>query len=425
LSNVPHSDKKASGNIASPFTSIITYKNYRFFWTGSCTEHLGEWMEITALLWLINQMTGSPFMATLLITLRYLPMVVFAFVGGIVADRINRRNLLIYALTAACISSILMAALVQAGAVQVWQLFLYSILTGIFTSFNHPARSTLLPNLVKREHFLNAITWDNASVMVSRILGGPIAGLILGLFSTTSILGINGTAAVLGLRVVGILTAILLLSRIQIPSVVIEARKESPLNNLLEGFRYIGQNKGILTQVFLYLLPIFVNNSYTGLLPYFATDILHVGPDLYGVMNAAPGVGSVIAILIVASFVTIRRKGLVLSIAGILQGLSLIIFVFSPGYILALLLLVMAGAFSTAFMTLNNTIVQEMASDKVRGRVMSLREVAMGLGPAGSLISGYIANLLSVTIALGVTGGIAVVLLLTIMMVFHRKWYMA
>ena len=379
--NVPHPDKKASGMIASPFTSIIAYKSYRFFWTGSCAEHLGEWMETTALLWLVNQMTGSPFMATLMITLRFLPMVVFAFIGGIVADRINRRNLLIYALTAACVLSILMAALVQTGQVQVWHLMLYSIFAGIYTSFNHPARSTLLPNLVKREHFLNAITWDNASVMVSRMLGGPIAGLILGLFSTMPLLGINGTAFVMGLRAVGILTAIFLVSRIHIPSVVIEARKESPFHNLLDGFRYIGQNKSILTQVFFYLLPVFVNNSYTGLLPYLATDVLHIGPDLYGVMNAAPGVGSVIAVFIVASFVTIRRKGLVLLITGILQGLSLIFFVFSPAYMLALLLLVFAGAFTTAFMTLNNTLIQELTTDKLTGPGYVFTRSHNGFGP--------------------------------------------
>jgi MFS transporter, DHA1 family, staphyloferrin A biosynthesis exporter len=423
LTKVPHPDKTAKGNIASPFTSLITYKSYRFFWFASCSEHLGEWLEITALLWLINQMTGSPFLATLMITLRYLPMVVFAFVGGIIADRISRRNLLIYALIAALTAAILMAVLVQSGSVQVWHLMLYSAFAGVYTSFNHPARNTLVPNLVKREHFLNAITWDNASVMVSRILGGPIAGLILGLFNNVPILGLNGTTAVIILRAVGVFAAILLVSKIQLPSVTIEARKESPFSNLLEGFRYIGKNKAILTQVFLYLLPIFVNNSYTGLLPYFATDVLHVGPDLYGVMNAAPGVGSVIAILIVASFVTIRRKSLILAIAGIMQGLSLVLFIFSPAYLVVLLLLVFSGGFSTAFMTLNNTLIQEMVNDKVRGRVLSLREVAMGLGPAGSLVSGYIAGILSVTAALGISGGVVIALLVAILMLFNRKWY--
>jgi MFS family permease len=399
--------------LARTFTSVVFYRNYRLLWMGSWTEHLGEWMETTALLWLLNQMTHSPFLGTLLVTLRYLPMAVFAFIGGIVADRLNRRLLLIYALSASAVLSIALAVIVHAGFVRPWHLLVYSALTGIVTSFNHPARNTLVPNLVEKEHYLNAITLDNASVTASRIIGAPLAGFIIGMAGTTPVLGMRG---------VGALLAIVWLSWLRAPATPRDAKKNTPISNLVEGIHYVGENRAVLTQVLLYLLPFFITNAYTGLLPYFATDNLHIGPDLYGILNAAPGAGALLATFPLAALTNLRRRGLILLLGGIAQGAGLIFFAFSSFYPLSLFLLVFVGAANTVFMTLNNTTIQEMITDQMRGRVMSLREVSMGLGPSGSLISGGIAGILGVPSALGVTGGIAIVVLLSIIIALPWTW---
>jgi len=391
---------------ARTFTSIVLYRNYRLVWMGSWTEHLGEWMETTALLWLLNQMTNSPFMGTLLVTLRFAPLLIFAFVGGIAADRLNRRLLLIYALLASALLSLAMAGLVHFGFVRPGHLLVYSVLSGLIIGFNHPARQTLMPNLVKKEHYLNAITLDNASVTASRIIGGPLAGFII---------SFAGTTPVLGLRGVGALLAIFWLSWVHAPITPPEAKKKTPLSNLVEGIRYIGQHRAVLTQVLLYLLPFFVTNSYTGLLPYFATNNLHIGPALYGILNAAPGAGALLATFVLAAVVNLRRKGIILLFGGIAQGVGLIFFAASSFYPFSLLMLAFVGAANTIFMTLNNTIIQEMITDEVRGRVMSLREVSLGLGPSGSLISGAIAGVVGVPLALGFTGGLCITVLLIIL----------
>jgi MFS family permease len=177
----------------------------------------------------------------------------------------------------------------------------------------------------------------------------------------------------------------------------------------------------VLMQVLLYLLPFFVTNAYTGLLPSYSTDVLFIGPDLFGVINAAPGVGAVLVVLVLASFVNVQRKLFLLVMAGIFQGIVLFVFAFSPGYLLSLLLLIVLGGTGTMFMILNNTIIQEMLPDNVRGRVMSLREVAHGLGPSGSVVSGFIANLLTVSVALGITGGISIVVLAGILLAIPRS----
>ena len=399
------------GIFARAFTSIVLYRNYRLLWMGSWTEHLGEWMETTALLWLLNQMTNSPFMGTLLVTLRFVPLLLFAFVGGIVADRVNRRLLLIYALLASALLSFGMAGLVHWGHVRPWHLLVYSAISGLISGFNHPARNTLLPNLVKKEHFLNAITLDNASVTASRILGAPMAGFIV---------AFAGTTPVLGLRGVGALLAILWLSWVRAPATPPEAKRDTPLSNLVEGIRYVGRRRDVLTQVLLYLLPFFVTNSYTGLLPYFAANNLHVGPGLYGILNAAPGAGALLATFTLAALVNLRRKGLILLLGGIAQGVGLIFFAVSSFYSLSLFMLAFVGASNTVFMTLNNTTIQEMITDRVRGRVMSLREVSLGLGPSGSLITGAIAGILGAPLALGFTGGFSITVLLSIWMLLPQ-----
>ncbi len=158
-------------------------------------------------------------------------------------------------------------------------------------------------------------------------------------------------------------------------------------------------------------------------MPYFATNNLHIDSDLYGIMNAAPGAGALMATFVLASFVNFRRKGLVLLLGGIAQGASLILFAFAPVYLLSVILLVVVGGANTVFLSLNNTIIQEMIPDGVRGRVMSLREVSSGLGPAGSLISGAIADTAGVPLALGTAGGIAIAVLLGILLALPQtRW---
>jgi MFS family permease len=191
-----------------------------------------------------------------------------------------------------------------------------------------------------------------------------------------------------------------------------QAKKNSPLHNLVEGLQYVGKHKDVLTQVLLYLLPIYVMNSYTGLLPYFATDVLHVGPGLYGLLSASSGIGALLVTFYLASFKNYGRMRSTLLFGGMAQGLALIAMAFSSHYLLALFVLIFIGAAGTVFMTLNNTIIQQLVTDQIRGRVMSLREVAFGLGPSGSLISGAVAGSLGVPVALIIAGVISLAVLI-------------
>ena len=396
-----------SGFFRRTFPAVYLYRDYRLLWMGSWTEHMGEWMETVALLWLLHQMTASPLMGTLMVALRNLPTVIFAFIGGIVADRVNRRTLLMWSLLASAAISGVTAWLVYSGLIQPWHILMNAALAGVVTSFNHPARHTLVPNVVRKEHLLNAVTLDSGSVTASRIIGAPLAGFIMGFA--------GGTTPVLGLKAVGALLAMVWLSFINVPPTPAESRKKSPFDNFVQGMRYVGERRDVLTQVLLYLLPYFVTNTYTGMLPYFATNVLHVGPELYGFLNAAPGAGALSATLILASLGNLKRKAFILLLGGICQGVAMVLFAISPFFVLSLFLLYLVGGSNTVFMTLNNTVIQEMITDQMRGRVMSLREVSSGVGPAGSIVSGRIAEVIGGPWALAIAGTFSIIVLASIL----------
>lgn len=381
------------------FTSVRLYRNFRLVWMGNATEHLGEWMETAALLWLVNQLTHSPFMLVLVGSFRHLPLIVFPFIGGVVADRVNRRNMLIVTLLASAFLSLALAFLVITKTVAIWHIMIIALLGGVVTSFNHPARQTMVPNLVKREHYLNAMTLDNGAVMSSRVIGTPIAGYII---------HIAGTTPVFGLRAVGALLAIFWLLWVKLPPTPAEAKRRAPFQSLIDGLSYVKGNKPVLAQVLLYLLPYFVNNSFTNLLPIFATDVLKVGATEYGFMQAAPGLGALISIFALASLRSgFQRKGLLLLIAGVFQGGLVILFAYAPWFALAIPILVLIGMANNMFMTLNNVVIQELVSDQVRGRVLALREVAFGIGPSGSIFAGAVAEISTVPFAISLAGLIA------------------
>ena len=373
----------ADATIWQRMFASVRYKNYRLLWMGSCTEHIGEFMELAALLWLTNEISGSPFILTLVGASRFMPLVIFSAVGGVVSDRMNRKTLLAISLLAGAVLSLILGILVVTGLIVIQHIILIALLFGVTTSFNHPARAAIVPNLVEKKHLLNAVSLDTASVMAARVLAMPIAGIVI---------AVAGVVPIFFLRAIGALIAILWLSRVNVPPTPPEAITLNPWKNLIEGLRYVAGYGVVLTLVLLYLLPQFANQTYTNLLPIFAVDIFKVGASGYGYLQAAPGLGSVASLIFLASLGTGKHKGRLLFAAGMFLGMALIAFGMTSWYFFSLCLLIIIGGMATAFMALSTTLIQGVIPDRMRGRVMSLREISFGLGPAFSLIFGMIAE---------------------------------
>ncbi|MBI2304887.1 MAG: MFS transporter [Chloroflexi bacterium] len=373
----------------------LRYKDYRWMWLGSITEHAGEWAELTAISWLVLDITGSPFWLGLVAFARSGPRLVFPLIGGVVADRINRRNLLMSTLVAFSFLSVILAALVLTHQVQVWQIFLLVLLGGIAQCFNHPARATILPNLVPRQDLVNAVSLDMASVTGSRIFGPPLAGLFIGTF------GISG---VLGVRALGALVTLIMLLFIDTPLTPFSARKASVLQNFSESTSYLKSNSFVFFLITLWVIPFLLVMPYVALLPVFARDILKVGPEGYGLLMGAPGLGAIVGVFTLASIRDFRRKGQLIFACGVALGVFLLSFAFSKWFALSLFMVFIAGGTNAVYQATNNSLLQLNIPDALRGRIMSFREVATGMEPLGNLVLGAGAELMGAPLALGIQG---------------------
>lgn len=267
----------------------LRYRNFRLVWLGSVTEHTGEFMEIAAILWLVNELTHSPLWLTVVGSARFISMIFFPLVGGVVADRVNRRKLLIVALTVSALLSTLLAVLAFTRIINLTHLIVISLLGGVAMSFNHPARQTIVPNLVNKEHLLNAISLDTLSVHMSRATGTFFVGYLIVLM---------GIWPIFIIRAVGALISISLLTQARVPDTPSTSRTETPWQNLVQGFRYLKSSPLILILVLLYALPYMAQNTYITFLPVFANDILDVGAVGYGYLQGAPGVGAIIFVIL-------------------------------------------------------------------------------------------------------------------------------
>jgi MFS family permease len=389
----------------------LRYRDFRLVWLGSVTEHVGEFMETAAVFWLVNQLTHSPLMLTVIGSARFAPMVLFPIVGGIVADRINRRNLLVMSLVGSGLLSLFLSIFTWMELTQVWHIIVVCLLSGVAMSFNHPARQAILPNLVEKDHLLNAVSMDFFSVQGARMAGMAIAGYL--------ILAV-GLWPIFLLRTVGCAMAIFWLGLAHVPPTPVTSQGKTSRQNLMEGFGYLRSNSTVLILVILYLIPWLTGNTFASFLPVVCSDVLRVGAVGYGYLQASPGVGSLIALVALTFFTYSRRKPTLLVGSGLVMGLGLIAFASSIWVPLSYFSLVVVGAMQMVFTAVNTTVIQGMVHDQFRGRIMSWREVAFGLGPTGSIVFGAIAQITGVQISMGILGAATLVPMLLVLPLIPR-----
>jgi len=387
-----------------PFTSL-RYRNYRLFWFSSWAEHTGQYLELAAVLWLVHGMTGSPLILSLVGMSRYVPPIIFGYMGGILADRWDRRMMLVVALAWMGFFSMSLSILAYSGLLKVWHIVVICLLQSSAVSFNHPARQSIIPNLVKKEHLLNVIALNQFSVMGSRFVGMVAAGYLLAHIDVVP---------VIAARAAGNIFAILCLLLAKVPATPGTAKKKTHLRNLVEGLEYIRSNKIVLSLAALYLIPQFVTITAISLMPAFAKEILHIGAEGYGWLNGALSIGAFAATVIMASLYDFRHKGVLLLSAGMLMGIALLGFSLSPWFVLSLFFLLITGYMSTTFRSVNTTTIQTIIPDEMRGRVMSLRDVTKGLGSAAVLIAGAVGEWAGVPVAIGMLGVLAFTVFLLI-----------
>jgi MFS family permease len=364
--------------------SAFHHPNYRLYFAGQSISLIGTWMQIVAQAWLVLKLTNSAADLGIVSALQSLPILFIGTFGGVFADRLPKRRLLVMTQIAQMLLAFLLGVLVSTHVVQIWHVYLLATMLGVATAFDAPVRQSFVMEMVGRRDLMNAVALNSTTYNGARIVGPAIAGILIGLVGVTSSFYLNGISF---LFVIGGL----LLMRPDRFYRVATAPRVSMRQSLAGGFHYVRKTPAALTITALVgVLGLFAFNTQV-LIPLFAANVLHVGATGLGVLFSAMGVGSVAAGLVAAFSQRARWSRILIGAMG--MGVAELGFAFSHSYPVSILLMVLTGLSMHTFFTSANTGIQQRVPDQLRGRVMGIyMTVNMGTMPFGNLAAGGIAS---------------------------------
>lgn len=356
-------------------------------------------MQMVAQSWLVYRLTGSSLLLGSIGFVSQFPLFVFSALGGSIADRHNRYRIVIATQTASMLLAFVLAALTLAGRIQVWHMFVLSALLGLVNAFDVPARQTLFMDMVGREDLMNAIALNSSMFNGARIVGPAIAGVLVASIGEGWCFLANAVsyiAVIIGL----------LMIKLTIKPKIIEG---SPLEHMIEGFRYARRTRPIRALLLLIALASLVAMPYSVLMPIFADRILHAGARGLGILMGFSGLGALCGSLLLASRSQLKGLGRIVALSSGGFGIGLVLFAFSKWFWLSAALLLPVGFCVMVQMGATNTLLQSMAPDRLRGRIISLYSMMLlGMAPFGAFFAGALTDRLGAPITVG-TGAVACV----------------
>lgn len=387
----------------SVLTSLhpLTNKTFGVFWTGAFLSSIGFWIQTVGQGWQVLQLTNSAFLLGLVTFAATLPNIVLSLFGGVISDRLNRRYLLIVTQSIYMTTAALLGILTTLHIITVWQIIMFALINGTFSSIGFPAWQTFVGDLVPPHELKQGIALNSMQFNLSRVIGPAIGGLSVGL------IGIAGSYYLNALSYVAVIIPLLFIRPMQ------EQRRieqQGIWSGLRVGLDYAWKRPALLLILFLQFLLAFLVFPYVTLLPIFAGNIFRIGATGLGLLNAAAGIGALlgsILVVLLSQRIEGERSLRLLLLLGIVGGASCIVFSFTSNVIMALPLLLLLGTCSVMSMTVTNTTIQSQTPIEMRGRVLSLWIlVAFGLGPFGNLVSGWIAQGIGAPLTLALGGGL-------------------
>jgi MFS family permease len=384
-----------AGSALHRLGAALTYRDFRVLWFGAFTSTIGTWMQKVAQNWLVLTMTGSAFFLGLDTFLGELPILLFTLIGGVVADRYDRRRLLMSSQYVQMATAFALAALVYWDVVRIWHVLALSVITGLAQAFGGPAYQSLLPSLVDKPHLPNAIAFNSIQFNLARVIGPLLAGAALTAFGMVACFGLNG---------VSFLAVILAITSLHIrhtpPAATSRMRHE-----LSGGLRYVQANPSLIGLATLGFATTFLGNPLLTFLPLFAERVFAGGVGQYTQLMAFAGGGAVVGALVVAWLGKFHHMGRTLLLLQLAFGLLVALFAVTRLLWLNAILLFAAAACMVMVFAMLSSLVQLQAPNEMRGRVMSIYMVAFRGGmPLGSLAGGWLATLTSAPAVLTVNG---------------------
>jgi predicted MFS family arabinose efflux permease len=382
----------------------LQYRDFRLLWIGAFTSTTGTWMQTIAQGWVVLSMTNSAFLLGVDGFLATGPMLVFSLFGGVIADRIDRRKIMLLSQYLQMSFAFVLAGLIYFHKVEVWHIFILSFLTGSAQSVSGPAYISLLPLLVKKDDVANAIAMNSMQFNLARVLGPILAGIALATLGPAACFGLNGLS---------FFAVILALLAIRTPVINKKEAAGSIADEMKAGFQFVARRPKLLVLTFLAFAGTFLGMPIVTFLPVVAKSIFHLGATGYARLMTTYGLGSVLGALLIAATAHLAHKGRLALGLQLAFACLLVAFAFSRSYALSLVIAFAAGACIVGVVALYSSLVQLSTSDEMRGRVMSIFMLAFRGGmPLGNLIAGYVAQRWSITVALAVNGCILAVVAL-------------
>jgi predicted MFS family arabinose efflux permease len=387
------------------------YRDFRLLWFGACTSSIGTWMQTVAQNWLVLELTNSPFLLGLDSFLGQIPIFLFSLIGGVVADRADRRKLLVGSQLVQMSCAFVLAALFAMSYLKVWHILSISFVVGLAQAFGGPAYQALIPTLVLQKDLANAIALNSIQFNLARVIGPMLGGIALTNFGAAWCFSLNGVSFI------AVIISLLLLPVRPLPA----KSGASFVTSIKEGLNFIKQQDGMSPLIVIAFLMTMLGIPLMVFLPVVVRDVFHMGPKIFTLLLCISGAGAVVGALTVAASGHIHNKGQVALLTLISLGVLMSAFGLSRSLPLSCVLLFLASASLMGVFAMISSLVQLIAPDEMRGRVMSVYNVAFRGGmPIGSLISGQLVVETSVGTVLAINGvGLAILGLYFLLL--HRR----
>ena len=369
---------------------------FRFLWVSQFFNSTALWMDQVAIGWLVLEMTNSPLMVGLVSAARLVPFFLMGIPSGALADRVSRPLLLRFTSGAATVLTLITALLISLHVIQVWHLMVLTALGGALRATNLTVRASFIYDVVGPEHALNGIALSAVSQRLGGLIGAPIAGVLIALLGTG---GTYWVVAAFYLVAVGVLFFITTSSQ------TTSKTKESYKDSITGAIRMIAGNRTVALIMLITAFVEILGFSHQALMPVFARDVLGIGATGFGLMMAFRAVGGIAGSVGIAMLGNYRKKGWLLIIAMLVFGAGLLALAQTQVFIVALVLLAIANFGGGMAGVLEQTLIQQEAPPKERGRAMGAMSLSVGLAPLGHVESGAVADVWGARIAMALSGG--------------------
>jgi predicted MFS family arabinose efflux permease len=387
------------------------YRDFRLMWIGACTSSIGTWMQIVAQGWLIYRLSHSAFLLALDQFLAGIPIFLFSLIGGVVADRSERRRILLVSQYIQMASAAALTILVATDLVHVWMILCLSFVSGLAQAFGGPAYQALIPTLVDREDMPNAIALNSIQFNLAVTVGPALAGVTLARFGEKWCFGLNA------LSFLAPIVSLLMITARYMP----QKSSDSMFGSLKQGIQFVRKQGSMEALIVLAFSMTALSMPMRTYIPVFVKDIFHRGPETYGNLLSLMGVGSICGSLGVAGLGNITKKGRFALTMLVCLGAGIAGFSLSKLLPLSYAMLILVGASMMAVFATVTSLVQLITTNEMRGRVMSVYNCAFRGGmPMGNLVSGWLVPAFTAPVVLGVNGFLLVLVALYFLIVQRR-----